>query len=320
MITRIATLAAVAVLFVSFDAQAKSFRVQQIPNASQFNCDTCHEPGNTGYVNPFGVQVLSHLSGGDVKWEEMWNLDADGDGYTNGEEMGDPNGTWRIGMPNPSFRATHPGYADQNLCNNGILSDNEACDGNELRGETCESQGYATGGLGCNALCQYDVSNCSNCGNGIVELGDQCDGEDFGGTTCESLGFDGGSLTCLSNCKVDYSQCTGEPAPNCGDGIRVTGEECEDTDLAQRTCTSLGWSGGELQCSDTCTFDTSACSGTGPDRERLVSVPNPTGGDGGDSSSESGDSDSACSSTAATPVSTLPWLAVLFVFGWRRRR
>ena len=37
-----------------------------------------------------------------VLWgSELANMDADGDGFTNGEELGDPDGTWLEGDPSP---------------------------------------------------------------------------------------------------------------------------------------------------------------------------------------------------------------------------
>ncbi|MFO0747168.1 MAG: hypothetical protein U1F43_16115 [Myxococcota bacterium] len=45
----------------------------------------------------------------------------------------------------------------------------------------------------------------------------------------------------------------------CGNGVIDPGEQCEKTDLDGVTCTSLGFDGGELGCSDRCTFDTSLC-------------------------------------------------------------
>ena len=312
-------LVVVGLSLASTSVWAKQFRVGQIPNASQFSCDTCHEPGNTGYVNQFGVQVLSHLKSGDVKWEEMWNLDADGDGYTNGQELGDPNGTWRIGMANPTFRATHPGYADQNLCNNGTLEEVEQCDRVDLRGRTCQDEGFATGGLGCDSLCQYDVSGCSNCGNGVIEKGDQCDGAELGGVSCESLGYDSGAVSCLTNCRIDLSQCVGEPTPNCGDGIRVRTEECEGEDLGQRTCTALGWSGGTLRCNEQCTYDTSLCSGTGPEKERLTEVPTDVEGSEPDALDDG--ADSTCSSAPSGDRPLHGWVLVLVgLFMLRRKR
>ena len=52
---------------------------------------------------------------GDVVWgPELAALDADGDGFTNGEELQDPEGAWRLGNPKPGDpdAVTHPGDPD----------------------------------------------------------------------------------------------------------------------------------------------------------------------------------------------------------------
>ena len=45
---------------------------------------------------------------------ELAALDSDGDGFTNGEELGDPDGTWQEGDAAPGDAAdiTHPGNPD----------------------------------------------------------------------------------------------------------------------------------------------------------------------------------------------------------------
>lgn len=46
-------------------------------------------------------------------------------------------------------------------CGNGVVGNNESCDGIDLGGATCASLGYALGGtLGCTAGCDYDTSGC----------------------------------------------------------------------------------------------------------------------------------------------------------------
>jgi hypothetical protein len=64
------------------------------------------------YRNDFGHQVEETLTepgrNGDVQWDKIYHMDADGDGYTNGEELGDPNGDWEIGDPDPSGPISHP--------------------------------------------------------------------------------------------------------------------------------------------------------------------------------------------------------------------
>lgn len=83
--------------------EARDFRVGQIPNGKQFQCIACHtSPG--GPRNNFGKDIGSKYldMSGNVKWgPELAKLDSDGDGFTNGEELGDPEGTWKIGDPDP---------------------------------------------------------------------------------------------------------------------------------------------------------------------------------------------------------------------------
>ena len=51
--------------------------------------------------NPFGLTVEADF------------LDAGDDGFTNGEELGDPDGTWVVGDPDPEVDAIyHPGDAE----------------------------------------------------------------------------------------------------------------------------------------------------------------------------------------------------------------
>jgi len=43
-------------------------------------------------------------------WTRVCRLDSDGDGKTNGQELGDPNCTWKPGMtPVRSQGVSHPG-------------------------------------------------------------------------------------------------------------------------------------------------------------------------------------------------------------------
>jgi len=55
-------------------------------------------------------------------WTAVCPLDSDHDGRTNGQELGDPNCTWKLGMASPSSsNLTHPGqsssvHAPSNTC------------------------------------------------------------------------------------------------------------------------------------------------------------------------------------------------------------
>ncbi|HWU88441.1 MAG TPA: Ig-like domain-containing protein, partial [Kofleriaceae bacterium] len=108
------------------------------------------------------------------------------------------------------------------FCGDGIAQGTEACDGADLRLQSCAGLGggFTGGTLACTATCTYDTSGCATCGNGIVEPGEDCDGGQLGNATCGSLGFDSGTLRCNGSCTFDTRECF-EPA-NTG----FTGKVC----------------------------------------------------------------------------------------------
>lgn len=71
----------------------------------------------------------------------------------------------------------------------------------------------------------------------------------------------------------------------CGDFIAEGPEECDNEDIKNATCRSLGYDTGELSCNPDCTLDRSLCTGTAP-------VPPPPSDDTNDDE----DSDSSGSS------------------------
>lgn len=104
------------ILFAMFTILiARDWRVGQIPNGEKFSCGNCHtDIQGGGLRNNFGKLVETKITPGGR--EEFWNStlafqDSDGDGFTNGQELGDPNGTWRSGQPNPgnSSAVSNPG-------------------------------------------------------------------------------------------------------------------------------------------------------------------------------------------------------------------
>lgn len=114
------------ILFHSNEALARAFRVGQLPNGSKLGCISCHNSQNGGDSrNPFGKEVgTKFLINGNVEWgPELAKLDSDGDGFTNGEELQDPNGEWRIGNPppgNPDL-VKNPGDPNSKPDVNGII-------------------------------------------------------------------------------------------------------------------------------------------------------------------------------------------------------
>ena len=86
-----------ALLFMALtsDAFSRPGRPSQIPNGSVFSCANCHvNPAGGGDRNVFGSVVESgFLNGMGASATVNWNaglaaLDSDGDGATNGEELG----------------------------------------------------------------------------------------------------------------------------------------------------------------------------------------------------------------------------------------
>jgi len=240
---------------------ARENRVSQIPHGNRFSCDICHTP--TRGLTDFGFDSFDFTENGNVVWERLAQRDSDRDGYTNGMELGDPNGTWRPGQPNPSGPYTDPNDPTDNFCGDGTFQSNEECEGNNLRGATCASIGLVKGTLSCTNQCVFDTSMCGDCGDGVKQDNEECDGSDLGDATCEALGFEGGSLVCNSSCRLITTQCIGDnhgsiPA-TCGDRIRDLGENCDGSDVGGASCQSLGFSGGFLGCTPQCTFDSSRC-------------------------------------------------------------
>ncbi len=89
------------------DASALSSYQSRVPNGTVSSCDTCHNlvsgPPN---LNPFG----SAFRDAGLRWTPaLAVLDSDGDGFSNGRELGDPAGSWTAGTPNPTGTITNPG-------------------------------------------------------------------------------------------------------------------------------------------------------------------------------------------------------------------
>lgn len=100
------------------EADARPFRVEDIPNAPS-SCNTCHTNGGNSPRNTFGQQVAQNLTGTPVNearvdWDTLCGLDADGDGVSNGIELGDPDCMWMPGetagaaLSNPADAASAP--------------------------------------------------------------------------------------------------------------------------------------------------------------------------------------------------------------------
>ena len=93
----------------SHDLIARSWRVSQIPNGSVNGCRTCH---NSSYrsLNSFGLDVRSVVGRGSTAtfWTSILaSKDSDGDGASNGQELGDVDGDGVSTIPRSDV--TNPG-------------------------------------------------------------------------------------------------------------------------------------------------------------------------------------------------------------------
>lgn len=112
-----ATLILLAFILLTKMSLAESAFKSYVPNGSKFSCVTCHISTDGGKNwNKFGNEIkMNHMSAGKPKWSTaLANLDSDGDGKTNGQELQDPTGSWSNGKAQPGTLSlvTNPGDAN----------------------------------------------------------------------------------------------------------------------------------------------------------------------------------------------------------------
>ena len=119
-------------------------------------CITCHNNPNGGNGCPtppchnlFG----SAFAGVSSVWSPGFAmLDSDGDGYSNGEELGDPTGAWSAGMPFPTTCAcaSNPGVASETPAGADADSDGFCCRGRDMNSNgVCTDPGEDDGSFDC---------------------------------------------------------------------------------------------------------------------------------------------------------------------------
>jgi len=138
--------------------------------------------------------------------------------------------------------ASYPTCFAAATCGNGVLDPGEQCDGVNLGGATCTSQGFAGGSLACSPTCTFSTSQCTNCGNNVINAGEVCDGSALGGGTCASQGCSGGTLACNSTCSgYNKASCTGctQCTPtnsSCSSNSQCCSGRCRTSGKKAHTC------------------------------------------------------------------------------------
>lgn len=107
-------LAVLVLVFIGWgQADARPARVGQLPNGSMIGCASCHvNPSGGGTLTAFGRDINNNYltqpgRSGQVVWNAALAMrDSDGDGVSNGQELGDPDGD---GTVDPSIQVTNPG-------------------------------------------------------------------------------------------------------------------------------------------------------------------------------------------------------------------
>lgn len=100
------------------------------------------------------------------------------------------------------------------LCGDNTIQGSEPCDGTNLHGRSCPTEGFFSGTLVCNSSCSgFVTTGCTNCGNDSIQSGEVCDGTNLNGHSCVTQGYAGGTLACNATCTgFVTSSCTATAA------------------------------------------------------------------------------------------------------------
>lgn len=128
---------------------------------------------------------------------------------------------------------------DLNVCADGYLDTEEECEGGNLRGEDCASQGFINGTLSCGSSCELNTSLCSDCGDGTCNATETCAScpGDCNGETADCVG---GEICDLGEC-VPVSCSDGTYADNCTSDLPVF---CNGAGELVNNCTYCGCPAG----------------------------------------------------------------------------
>lgn len=201
---------------------------------------------------------VSDCGNGALDGDEVCDGDALGDATC--ESEGFPNGGTLACADDCTALVTR-GCTPGGQCGNDAVDGDEVCDGTDLGGEDCASQGFEGGTLACEKNCgAFDTSDCQVCGDGSVDGDEVCDGVALGGQSCVSQGFDSGMLVCNADCATFDTAGCGE----CGNGVIDGTESCDGIEVNGATCIGSGYTSGTLSCAGNCTgLDFTSCGTCG---------------------------------------------------------
>ena len=118
---------------------------------------------------------------------------------------------------------------DLNVCGDGYLDGGEACDGGNLGGEDCESQGFFNGTLSCKKACSgFNTASCSNCGNDVCNDDETCAG-------------------CPSDCDGEQADCSMGQVCDLGSCVAAAPSVCSDL-TSLNTCSNSSDYGQPWYC------------------------------------------------------------------------
>ena len=123
-------------------ASAFAPRVTQVPS-NNWGCALCHvSAAGGGPRTVFGQDVFQFARAGtNMNWEDVCALDSDGDGATNGAELGDPDCAWRRGDAPIMFMPTDPN--DPNDTPAEMMTGGEEMAGEAMAGEVMAGEAMA---------------------------------------------------------------------------------------------------------------------------------------------------------------------------------
>lgn len=188
-----------------------------------------------------------------MRWKRLWWFAADlllacGDSREPlRADAADPSAMLDAAMTPPIDAATDtpdapppdapPPDAHTVVCGDGLVEQEEACDGDVFAGRTCPTQGYYQGTLRCTPTCTLDTTSCSGfCGDGIVNGPETCDTALAVTESCRRQGFLGGVPGCATECvpegctngvtldEVDVVFHGNGPSSHFGDSVAFVGD------------------------------------------------------------------------------------------------